>query len=102
MVFLLLSGSSLLIGWPTPWFGPVAGLLVAPGLLLGLSLSRRRPEIARGVARGLFLVLGVSLGALGLWSLTRPEQERTGFVAWVALACAAVYLIAAAHDTRRS
>lgn len=96
-VFLLFSGLSWRFGWPVPWFGAAAGVLVSLGLALGLLLSRRRPAGAYGAARGLFFTLGLLLGALGFWALLHAEPGRVAYVPWLALISAAVYLSAAAY-----
>jgi hypothetical protein len=96
-VFLLLSGASWIFGWPVPWFGAAAGILVSLGLSVGLLSSRRRPAGSNGTARALFFAIGLLLGVLGLWALLHAEPGRVAYVPWLALVSAAVYLSAAAY-----
>ena len=97
LVFLLLSGLSHVVGRPVLWFGVAAGVLVSLGLFVGLLLAERRPTGSSGLARALFTLLGLLMGALGLWALFHPAPGQVAYVPWVALAGAAAYLAAAAY-----
>ena len=93
-VFLLFSALYLLSGWPTAWFGVVAGAAVAGGLFIGLRFARRTVDVGAS-ARAVFVLLGLLMGAVGVLGLVRPSAYQPSWVAWVAVGCGVYYLASA-------
>jgi len=57
---------------PSLWVAAALGLATCIGLFCGLRLAQRRPGDSQRTARRVFVVLGVMMSGLGVWTLANP------------------------------
>ena len=57
---------------PTLWLAAILGLVTCIGLFGGLLLAQRRTGDSLRTARWIFVVLGVVMTGLGVWTLANP------------------------------
>lgn len=57
---------------PSLWLAATLGLATCIGLFFGLRFAQQRPGDSRRTYRWIFVVLGVMMSGLGLWTLINP------------------------------
>ena len=70
----------------------VLGLLFSGGTLAAFLRAARAPRRSPAARRGLFLLLGTGLAALGLALLLGPPTDRSALAAALALLAGVIYL----------
>ena len=98
LFFLLFSTIHWLTGWPASWFATALGGSIVLGLFAGLLFARRYGDAEgnQSTTRGLFVLIALLMGVVGLLGWLRPTAYQASWSTWLTLGLALYYLGAAA------